>query len=120
VDAAIGVLWNSRVGEPHQHRPSPGATNHVVVDEADAPSLSRAQARARAGDTCGRGDREGGARWPPTRWIGWAGACAGPRPADERQPYKTALKPLSIDGGYFVVDGRVVLARDGCALWQDN
>jgi len=82
-----------RVGEPHQISTIHPARRTTSSSTSRTPSLYRAQlADERGGPAVAaiaKVERVG----PNALDRDRAGLAAGPRPADERQPYKTALKP---------------------------
>ena len=113
--AANCVLWNcASAGRIAVDNP-PGAPNRVVVDAA-MPSLYREQLKARGGDQALAAiakmervvpnvlDREAPSFKPGA--LGTTRSTPG-------------AKPLTIEGGYFTVGGRVVFGGAmGAALWQ--
>lgn len=108
--AANSVVWNCTAAGTIRVEGPPGVDNVAVVD-LTTPSLYRAQLRLRLGDQA---------------------VAALPRTALPRDPASLALAPkpqhveppaprhpLSIEQGYFVIDGRVLLGGSmNSAIWR--
>ncbi len=116
--AANSVVWNCATASKIWVDDPPGAPNKVVVDPA-TPSLYLAQLEARAGK------RGLAALARPARSV--VGGVPSQDRGDENVPDAPAAKPpaprashpLSIEHGYFVVDGRALFGGSiNSSLWK--
>ncbi|HVW22414.1 MAG TPA: DUF6298 domain-containing protein [Opitutaceae bacterium] len=109
--AANDTVWNTAMASLFKSDNPPGAVNRIVVDAA-TPSLYRAQLAARAGEAAVAALQPAP---PPPDPAGLAALDPASLPA----PAAPAAHPLSLVGGYFVVDGRAVFGGSmSSALWK--
>ncbi len=112
--AANCVLWNCAAGSRIAVDNPPGAPNRVIVDEK-TPSLFRAQLAARVGAGAVAAIAKVARVAPNALDRNAVAFKAGALEATR----STAIKPLSIVNGYYVVGGRAVFGGSmGSALWQ--
>ncbi|HEX3729857.1 MAG TPA: DUF6298 domain-containing protein [Opitutaceae bacterium] len=109
--SANNVVWNTAMASLFKSDDPPGAANRIVVDPG-LPSLYRAQLAARGGQAAVAAL----APLPlPADPSGLTAFDPGSLPA----PAAATVHPLSLAGGYFVVDGQALFGTSmSSALWK--